>query len=551
MSEWHPIEEFDPTWPYRFKWGYSAQQNKAHAWRTADKDGDGRLSHRQEFAQTFGHPALVRAGDQLGIASYIPETRMYDGTLVAPPEIQIHTYYGQQPHDKVYEFFLSKFPDVAVRRAQIGKKMAAENDSPKRIYWTWSPPDIIMGHKLHGGKSWTGEALIGPGVIVVEADRPDTPQEGLGKLKVELIKEHPDANVVLPTPAAAPSNPSFLEREHIEQRHKSALQWAETVLPISEELDEPLTVEQAQRGQSLLKKLFFGKTAADGADLEGAMVGIWIPIEVAKKIKVRGGEPPERMHITLAYFKDKAADRDDWDEVKKIVETIANNTAPMTGKVGGVGVFQNEDGDVLWASPSVPGLVELQQKIQEAVEDAGFPISKEHGWVPHITLKYKHKGKLPRVDADLELRVENISFAQGDKHEDFDLKGQHEKYTSWEMTEWSWPGTQRFVTDGKEILFDPEDQAEWKSTALDDLQGKFRRIYPEAKKNLVSGWAIPTADDMGYGVWAPKVGYGNEDELGLHELITKLDKELGKPTHLVEEWGQIVDPKMYASTHPK
>lgn len=737
MTDWHPVEEMDHSWPYRFKWAYSQQKDQAHVWRIPEKDGDGRLTHREEFAQTFGHPAKTLSGDQLGNASYIPEERMYDGTLVAPPEIQIHTYYGGIPHDKVYEWFLHKFPDVIVRRAQTGRRVEGKVGGIERLYWTWSPPDLIIGTKDRSAKAWTGNVLIENGIATIEPDRPETPHEGLAKLKTDLGERYPKARIVLPSTGNAQTDASsFLERKQVEERHIAALQWADTFLPADE---SDITPEQIANGRSILKSLFgLSKKAADGpdmdgamymlqtpiflaevmdempysdpekrrqgsrrsalalsqrktdfirttkaasgcvvcgeidpvvlvlhhpadvtkhaalrggkgkprrglqqlnwddlreevakcevwcfncharhhdaetnridpsailpdavamqdrthcpqgheyteantyyskkgrncrqcmreasrswkarqkqvqagADLDGAMVALFIPKEVGRSIKVRGGETVENLHITLAYFAEKAADRDDWDEVAKIVETIANQTPPLVGKIGGYGVFQNDDNpDVLWASPNLPGLEDLRQKVVEAVEDAGFKVSDEHGWTPHITIKYDFKGKLPRVKDENELAIKELSFARGTDQTHFVLCGDFVKETSWEMSEWSWPGTHRFVTDGHEILLEPEDQSEWHARSLGGLQDKFQRIYPESTKATSSGWAIPTADGMGYGVWAPKVGYGGNDELGLDALITKLDRELKKPTHLVEDWGHITDPKMYASTH--
>lgn len=545
MTDWHPVEDFDPSWGYTFKWGYSQQHDKTHAWRIPTSEGDGAVTHRMEFEQNFGHPAKTLRGDQIGRATFVPATHKEDGTLVAPPEITLHTSYGLEPHDRVYEWFLNKFPDVVVRKAHLG-----QHTSGNQIRWAWSEDGGVELNADHDDNPlrYQGTATVHPDSIQVESNRP-TPPFGLQAVRAELRKRF-GQDVVLPKDKGSfGTDPQIHERD-IHLRQMAAVEWADENLHIEDEPVVDLTPEQIDKGRSILRSLFGGKQAANGADMEGAMIAVFIPKDVASKIKVRGGEDVENMHVTLAYFTDKAADRDDWDEVKKICETIANQTAPLSGKIGGVGLFQNDDGDVLWASPSVPGLAELRQKVVEACEDAGFTVSDEHGWVPHITLKYKHRGKLPKLDSDLGLDISELSFAQGEIKDHFKLDGEFVKETSWEMSEWKWPGTHRFVTDGKEILTEPEDRGEWQPSSLEGLHAKFQHFYPDSKKTPASGWAIPTADNMGYGIWAPRVGYGGNEEIGLHELVNKLDKALKKPTHLVEDWGHITDPKMYASTHP-
>lgn len=537
MSDWQPKEEWDSSWPYSWAWAYSKQHDRVHTWRLP-QDDDGSLTHRQEFEQHFGHPASTRSGDQLGLASYTPPAYHEDGSLVAPPEIQIFPYYTLMPHDRVYEHFLSEYPDVLVRRAYIGPPI--QKQAAAEFRWSWNEDGTTFGQVKRDARSWTGVAEIGPGTVLIHLDRPGIPGQGLAAVKAELAKQFPDSQIILPgSKNSWGTDVRLIHDDSTPQRRIAALAWANATFP--EDRPEP------KRG--LLDR--FKRKAADGPDLDGAMVALFIPEPVAKTLKVRGGEPIENMHITLAYFTDKAADRDDWDEVAKIVETIANQTPPLIGKIGGYGVFQNDDSpDVLWASPNLPGLEDLRQKVVEACEDAGFNVSDTHGFVPHVTIKYDFKGKLPRVNEENELAINQLSFARGTDKQHFDLTGDFIKETSWEMNEWKWPGTVRFVTDGKELLTEPEDQSEWQPSFLDGLQEKFHSFYPESKKTPASGWAIPTKDGMGYGVWAPKVGWGGDKELGLHDLINTLDRELKKPTHLVEDWGHIVDPKMYASTHP-
>lgn len=712
-----PITEvFDPTWPFNFKWAYDAQTGQAHVWRV--KGGvDGMPTHRQETRERWGRDVRVQDGDTLGLATYIPAEKKLDGTVVAPPDVHLQAYYNMPIPPEIYLWFEDHFPDAVVRQATVvkprlgSKKLAVDDwnfdklapvDEP--IYkWLWNERDGLLiwetkgeqGLPTHNQKclaewhrnlsvGWQGDmigyALPGipePGVITVESyDGRPIPPAGFAAVKTQLAEWFPHDQIINDDEAGADafnSNP--------QDYRTAALDWAwqhlvESHENRSESLSKPTVGVWKGLTRLFSKPAVWEKTA--DADMQGAMVGLFLDEETAKKLKVRGGEPIENMHITLLYFADKAKDRDDWDEVRKIVEQVANQTPPLSGKISGYGVFNAPDGDVLWASPSVQGLAELRHKLYEACEDAGFHVNTEHDWAPHITLKYDHKGKLPENDG-VELEFKELSFAQGEKQDHFEFTGNFEKkagddYTadndddiddsmnfeyrtpyiylpasddlywglpgqyhdtlhSWirdnhgvdalsepsvygsvyslggqkfqevhrdqwpnaytdeynqirpntqkfleervgvpfgksgvpDMTDfevadywdshlasndyldWSgWEGAHKFVTDGKEILTDPEaggiDPSNWKGA--DELRKKFLSFHPDAK-GLIAGWMVPTADKMGLGIWAPAAGHGDKHEPGLHDLIKIVEKQFGKPAHLITNEAHLADDKMY------
>ncbi len=76
------------------------------------------------------------------------------------------------------------------------------------------------------------------------------------------------------------------------------------------------------------------------ADMQGAMFALQVPINIANAIKIDGGEPPDLMHITLAYFKDKAADRDDWDQA---IEIGKQYDFRLSGTIVGYDTFDNDE----------------------------------------------------------------------------------------------------------------------------------------------------------------------------------------------------------------
>lgn len=160
-----------------------------------------------------------------------------------------------------------------------------------------------------------------------------------------------------------------------------------------EEVKEKLAAEAQKRssGQVKAKEDCEPVEKADGADLAGVMVALYPSKALSEQLAVEGGEPAERLHITLAYFEDKAADRDDWGRLSEIVEKVAAKHAKLSGHVAGAGRFVNEEGDVAWASFDLPGINELRQDIVEEAERAGFKISRLHSFTPHCTIAYLEK----------------------------------------------------------------------------------------------------------------------------------------------------------------
>ncbi len=107
--------------------------------------------------------------------------------------------------------------------------------------------------------------------------------------------------------------------------------------------------------------------------------------------------------------------------MKKVIEPLARQHGAITGSIGGSGVFNN-DVDVLYASVDAPGINELRHEIVEAAEDAGFQVSKEHSFTPHVTLQYDHKGKLPKRDP-IDVSFDSLYIVIAGEKESFKFIG--------------------------------------------------------------------------------------------------------------------------------
>lgn len=127
-----------------------------------------------------------------------------------------------------------------------------------------------------------------------------------------------------------------------------------------------------------------------GTPHDGAMIAVMIPPAVASRLVLPGGEPAVDLHCTLVAFEQGTT----LAELMPVLQALDLPTAPLTGQVGGLGMFPpGDDGLVpLWATVDVPFLAELRQQIVDALGVAGIPFLANHGWTPHVTLAYTEIG---------------------------------------------------------------------------------------------------------------------------------------------------------------
>lgn len=121
-------------------------------------------------------------------------------------------------------------------------------------------------------------------------------------------------------------------------------------------------------------------------------------------------------HITLAYL--GKTDAVEPERLERVISAFSYGAEPLAGRVSGLGVFQNYDGDVAVALWDIPGLDAWRTRLVEWLEDAGIEVSKNHSFTPHTTLSY---GDTPPVlpterlpDAALEeIKFESFAMVHG------------------------------------------------------------------------------------------------------------------------------------------
>ncbi len=133
------------------------------------------------------------------------------------------------------------------------------------------------------------------------------------------------------------------------------------------------------------------KTTKDDAPADvrtGVMVAFEPPADLAEELAVEGGLPPEGLHVTLAYL-GKTDDVADADALRGVVESFAAESMQVSARVSGVARFTGgDDGDVVVALVESAELDDFRADLVDALTDAGFTVSRDHGFTPHITLTH-------------------------------------------------------------------------------------------------------------------------------------------------------------------
>lgn len=156
----------------------------------------------------------------------------------------------------------------------------------------------------------------------------------------------------------------------------------------------------------------------------GVMVALYPKQELAGQIAIPGGLSADQLHITLCYLgEEDAVGEVGIAQVITAMESLARWQIPLSGKVGGVGMFapsaSTEGKAVVYAVPDVKWLAEFWNDVRYRLAELGMGSASEHGWNPHITLGYfdESQGDSTLLDrlAGLPLRFETLTVAISDR----------------------------------------------------------------------------------------------------------------------------------------
>jgi 2'-5' RNA ligase len=173
-------------------------------------------------------------------------------------------------------------------------------------------------------------------------------------------------------------------------------------------------------------------SAESGDEVEkagnGVMLAFWPDAETQKELAVEGGEAADEIHLTLAYF-GKDVDSQALDMLDHWLQGFATSHAPVKGTITGIGVFpatpQSDGKDVAYRGFHSPGIQDFRRELVEAAAAAGCKAKTDHGYNPHLTLKYIAPAAphlLPHPD-DINVTFDKVVLSVGDKKTEYELTG--------------------------------------------------------------------------------------------------------------------------------
>jgi 2'-5' RNA ligase len=268
-------------------------------------------------------------------------------------------------------------------------------------------------------------------------------------------------------------------------------------------------------------------TLAKAEQQTGAMVALYPSYEVAQTLSQPGGEPPEELHLTLAFL-GEASKLGNLEALATVVAGCAASLPPLTGEIAGIGHFTAGPEPVTYASPDVPGLPEFRQCVSEALAGAGFPPTSDHGFTPHITLAYDHIE--PQVP-NLALAFNALSLVVAGERLDFPLIGKTASDRS-DMAGLKDLFKARGAAPSTDL--DPLDKASYSTEERAKLAGEGKAIPVKEGDKIVGGrYPIKTVADLENAISAFGRGKG-KPEIKAH--IVSRAKGLGATAKLPEGW---------------
>lgn len=163
----------------------------------------------------------------------------------------------------------------------------------------------------------------------------------------------------------------------------------------------------------------------------GVMIALSPSVEMSTRLSASvdghgvAPEKPEEIHLTVAYL--GKAGEISLDDVLAAMRPVAAALSPISGRIGGLGVFAGGEENVLYASPDIADLHDLRTAVVESLRAKGIEVKSDHGYVPHITLGYSDDPitSLPDFSniVDSSLLFTTIVVAHGGTWHHLDLVG--------------------------------------------------------------------------------------------------------------------------------
>lgn len=154
---------------------------------------------------------------------------------------------------------------------------------------------------------------------------------------------------------------------------------------------------------------------------DGCMIALYPPPDLAEKLAVDGGLPPDEMHVTICYLGD-AADIDG-DVLREVTAELAERQ-PITAQLAGHARFTGGEQDVIVALIDSPDVEDLRRDTLDALYERGIQPPRDHGYTSHCTVTYldpDDEAPLDRLDAR-PVEFTTLAAVHGTDRTDFPLE---------------------------------------------------------------------------------------------------------------------------------
>jgi len=148
----------------------------------------------------------------------------------------------------------------------------------------------------------------------------------------------------------------------------------------------------------------------------GVAIMLFLSPMLAKELAMSGGEPPEKLHLTICYIGD---DITSIAPVKRALNLWAVQQDKITGKVQSTIEFITDDNKVLALHFDSPQLPKIHQSLVNSLRAMGIPYNPMHGFTPHITLKYYAKDAVVphfHLTEPIEITFNNVTLGYENAH---------------------------------------------------------------------------------------------------------------------------------------
>ncbi len=145
-------------------------------------------------------------------------------------------------------------------------------------------------------------------------------------------------------------------------------------------------------------------TQVELAGQDRTLVAYYPPFEFSNQIALPGEIPSEQLHLSLLILEPDFDFSANYQLLHALLTTFAATCPGLSGTISGVGRFTPQD--TFYASVDVHHLHKAHDQLMKMMIEQGFPVSKLHPYIPHITLAY-----LNPSDPTPEQVVPNLSFS--------------------------------------------------------------------------------------------------------------------------------------------